>query len=161
MDNKVLITINNEDGTINNKIECDSYQQFRILWFDEEGRIHILGKLPWKVMKAPLKEWAQTWAETHAGEFETIVKQYRPETTDEEIISLLHAMENEAVKLLVAENGKRDMTVASHMVRELLRAVTITVKNVANEIKTIWEFTQSIGDKTDSNSVLGWLFQRR
>ena len=119
------------------------------------------GKLPWKLSKTPVKEWAQSWADTNAEELVTMVRQYLPEATNEQIISLLHDLEKDEMKLPVAEGNKRDMAVASHMIRELLRATTVTLREMANKIMTVWEFSQSNNDKTDDNSILGWLFKRR
>lgn len=133
--------------------------QFRLMTFGKDGLASIHGKLPWKKMEKPYKEWIKKWAETHAGEFEALVRQYRPETVDEEIIELLRCIENEAPKLLAAVNGKKDTAVASHMLHELLRAVATTVKKASNVAKSIWEFSPT--DNNDSQSVLGWLFRRR
>jgi len=165
MNSMVSVTItDNETGDVVIKDDYDDFRQFRILLFTVDGRTHILGKLPWKVMKNPYKQWVRTWAETHTGELKAMIRQYRPETTNGEIVSLMQDIENETVKVFGMENGKRDMAVASHMWRELLRAITITVRKVANDIKTIWEFPQPLlnnTDNTDRTSVIGWLFRRR
>jgi hypothetical protein len=156
-----IAILDNESGEIEFKHDFNNLRQFRLLWFDEDDVPHIFGKLPWKVMKTQFREWSNTWAENNAKEFEDMVRQHRPKITYEELISLLYDIENEATKLLVPENGARDTLVASRMVRELLSAIIITVRKVANTTRTIWQFPQPIADTTNDNSILSWLFRRR
>lgn len=158
MDNKVSITINNDDGTLDT-IKCDSYKQFRILWFDEEGCPHVNGELPLRMIRKPFSEWAKAWAEEHALEIGAMLRQYRPEVTPAEIIATLEEVKNEDVRLSELKNGNRDNTVVYYMVGQLVKAMLDAFRQVVERITTIWEFPQF--DKNSSNRVLDWLFRRR
>jgi hypothetical protein len=151
--------IDSATGEVVLKEDNIDFGRCRLVLF-KDGFIDIVGGLPWKIVKAPLRAWAHEWAEAHSGEFETLVRQYRPEATDEEIISLLEYMNKEATALLPT-NDKRNAVVASHISQVIVKAVTMTAMKVVNKTRTIWEFPQSMTGKTDSNSILVWLFRRR
>ncbi|MFC1982840.1 hypothetical protein ACFLV5_03550 [Chloroflexota bacterium] len=156
------ISINITDKKTSGVVFDEQYsdcRQFRIVYF-KDGLVYTLGKLPWKMMKGPLKKYARKWAEAHYGEFEALVRQYRPETTDEEIIGLLDYMKKEATVMLPTRE-KRNAAVGLHILQEMLEALEMTVRRVANEIKNIWDFSQSVIDESHSTSILGWLFRRR
>ena len=160
MDKRVLITINNEDGTLDTKIECDDYKQFRILWFDEEGYPRVYGKLPLRMIRKPFGEWAENWAEEHMVEIEAMLRQYRPEITPAEIIIALEGVRNGDKRSSEQKTGNRDITVVYYMVGQLLKAMILAFRKVVERITTVWEFPQSMFDKNSSKSVFDWLFRR-
>lgn len=157
----ISITItDNETGDITTRFACDNLREFRLLYFDKDGLANIHGKLPLKVIHAPLREWAHNWAETHLAEFEAFITQSLPENTEEEIISLLNDMRSENVSIPIAGTGKRDTTIATHMVQELLRALAMTFTKAVNKPKTTWEIPHSNINNSDSSSIVNWLFRK-
>jgi len=150
MEKFVSITItHSESEEVVLRVDRIGLSKFRLLCFDKNGLPSIYGKLPWKYLKKSYRQWVISLAEIHAGELEAMIKQYRPETTVEEIISFLHDMENDTLKLFSPEIGERNRAVASNMVRELLRAIRHAFRCASGYIvrpKIVWEVSDG-GDE--------------
>lgn len=120
---------------------CQNASQFRLLSFNDGG-VDILGKMPWKVIRRPLREMADKWASEHADEVGVILKEHISGFTPKALTVMLKEAKDEAKISHARAHGRRDGAVVIHIMWEFFRVIVARLRVSIMSRVTNWEVDQ-------------------
>jgi len=143
MNNSGVIILRDESG-VTEEFPYRDQKQFCLLVFHDKSLPEVLGKMPLKVMRRPLREWAEDWVVQHATEadaiLDTILNECSPRFTTEAVMRAVKDTRSGDKTLFASEYGKRrDGVVVFHVFSELLRALALRLKERMAKPEIRWE----------------------
>lgn len=161
MNKDISLKIRKSDGGILD-LQFQTENQFRLLYFDHSGNPLVLGTMPLKVMRGPLRQWSRSWAAGQDfSDLEVATRKQNPHFDPQDALISLDKCWAGYMPSFSLGQEKRKTRIAFVMVKEIVRAILHRLTNVGDRVNTVWRFKSDSDKNCNYETILEWLFCRR